>query len=77
MEDLSIQELHQYHKLIKLGILDPIKCPSDKDHIDMIPNYDFEKDISYFNCLSCNTKLKIGENFKKSVRRQLDIFKNL
>lgn len=77
MSNLTIQELHKYYKLIKIGILDPIKCPNDETHTSMIPNYDFDNDSAYFWCLACNAKLKFGHNSEESIRRRLDMFENL
>jgi hypothetical protein len=67
---ITIQELHKYFKLIEAGIENPIPCPSDPEHTDMIPfvNDDLEPILM---CLGCKSKIHIGENLSNSIKRYL------
>jgi hypothetical protein len=75
--DLTIQEVHKYLKLVELGVTKPILCPLDQDHMPMISQYDEKSQMSYFYCLACETKLRLGQNLTKFIFSQLDIFKTL
>ncbi len=58
--EITIQELHRYNNLVETGIVPPIQCPMDLNHIRTLPWLD-EEDRVCQRCFACNTKIFLGQ----------------
>jgi hypothetical protein len=58
--EITIQELHRYNNLVEIGIVPPIQCPMDLNHIRTLPWLD-EEDRVCQRCFACNTKIFLGQ----------------
>jgi hypothetical protein len=77
MTEITMQHIHQYNKLIQLGLVKKIKCPMDLNHTDMISQFDFEENKPYYVCIACNTKIHLGHNLITKIVNELDKFYKL
>jgi hypothetical protein len=73
---ITIQEVHQYMRLIDIGVADEIKCPRDKDHTSLVSGIDYNDSI-YFWCLACDTKVNPGFDLIEKIRNTLKDFNSL
>lgn len=70
METLSIREFHTYQVLADQGIVPHFKCPVNEIHTDLLPDIDDSGNL-YLYCLACNSKLRLGANSVKMIRRYI------
>lgn len=64
---ITIQEVHKYLQLTKVGMASPVKCPIDKYHPDMVSWLDEDEKVC-FMCLACSAKVHPGDNLIKKIK---------
>jgi hypothetical protein len=73
---ITIQEAHQYKRLVDVGVADGVKCPIDKDHTDLVIGIN-DNDLIYFWCLACGTKVNPGFELIEKIKNVLKDFNSL
>jgi hypothetical protein len=72
---ITIQQAHQYLKLVEQGLATPIKCGNDPDHVNLISWLNSEDEVEFI-CLGCSYKIRPGYKMNKYIEFVLNTFKN-
>ena len=73
---ITIQEAHQYLRLVDIGVTDGVKCPRDEDHTNLVSGIN-DNDLIYFWCLACDTKVNPGFELIEKIKNILKDFNSL
>lgn len=67
---LTIQEVHYYNNLVKIGKALKINCPIDETDI-VVSKLD-EEDRVFFYCISCKTSFYPGLNTIEKIKHTIN-----